>query len=376
MDRVRFSWTLGSLILMLSAWATSAASPLPGLNRLKRVEADPNQSYELTENHGPWMIFAASFAGDGAQKDAHRLVLELRGQYKLPAYTHKKHYDFSKSVTGNGLNQYLEPKRMKYVRSYEYDEVAVLVGDFASVSEPAVAGALELLKHAQPKALQIGNEENTTLRYAGLRAVQRRLAGDKTKKRQGPMSKAFVTRNPILPAEYFVPRGLDQFVMSMNKGVRHSLLTCRGKYSVRVATFRGSVIIDQNKIQAISKGSRSMKSRLDMAADRAHRLTEALRAQGVEAYEFHDRHESIVTVGSFASAGEPRNDGKIEINPSVLRIMEAYGPRRQQLSNGGAEQLAGLHPRSLGGISFDVQPMPVHVPRRSIAADYSRSKLF
>ena len=140
--------------------------------------------------------------------------------------------------------------------------------------------------------------------------------------------------------------------------------------------FRGSVIIDQNKIRAISQGSGSMKSRLDVAADKAHRLTEALRAQKIEAYEFHDRHESIVTVGSFESVGDPRADGKIEIKPSILQIMEAYGPRRQQLPNGGSAQLAGLQPKTLAGIPFDVQPRPVHVPRRSIAADYSRSKLF
>jgi hypothetical protein len=119
-----------------------------------------------------------------------------------------------------------------------------------------------------------------------------------------------------------------------------------------------------------------MKSRLDMAADKAHRLTEALRAQGIEAYEFHDRHESVVTVGSFQSVGESRPDGRIEINPAILRIVEAYGPRRQALPTGGQAPLAGLQPKSLSGIPFDVQPRPVHVPRRSIAADYSRSRLF
>lgn len=376
MDRVRLSSTVVSLVLVFGFWAASFASPLPGLGRFKRVEADPNKAYELVDTHGPWMIFAASFAGEGAQKDAHRLVLELRSRYKLPAYTHKKHYDFRATVIGNGVNEYREPKRMKYARDYQYDEVAVLVGDFASISDPAIEDARELLRHANPKSLQIGKEEDTTLRYAGLRSLQRKITGDETKKKRGPMGNAFVTRNPILPAEYFVPSGLDEFVMSMNKGVRYSLLKCPGKFSVRVATFRGSVIIDQNKIQAISKGSGSMKSRLGMAADKANRLAEALRAQGIEAYEFHDRHESIVTVGSFKSTGEPRPDGMTEINPSILKIMKAYGPRRQLLPNGDSAQLAGLQPRTLGGIAFDVQPRAVHVPRRSIAADYSRSKLF
>lgn len=115
-----------------------------------------------------------------------------------------------------------------------------------------------------------------------------------------------------------------------------------------------------------------MKSQLHAAADKAHRLTEALRAQGIEAYEFHDRHESIVTVGDFESVGTPRADGVQEMNPAILRIIEAYGPQQQRLPGSGPETLAGLQPRSLGGIPFDVQPTPVHVPQRSIAADYAR----
>jgi len=36
-----------------------------------------------------------------------------------------------------------------------------------------------------------------------------------------------------------------------------------------------------------------MKSKLHAAADKAHRLTVALRKQGVEAYEFHDRTRAL-----------------------------------------------------------------------------------
>ena len=94
-----------------------------------------------------------------------------------------------------------------------------------------------------------------------------------------------------------------------------------------------------------------------------------LRSRNVEAYEFHDRHESMVTIGSFKSVGTPRKDGKIEINPAVLKIMRDYGAYQQDLPGG---QVAGLMPRSLNGISFDVQPTPVQVPKRSIARDYAR----
>jgi hypothetical protein len=127
------------------------------------------------------------------------------------------------------------------------------------------------------------------------------------------------------------------------------------------------VVIDQNQVRKI-EATGQMESRLAEAAEKAHLLTQALRKRGVEAYEFHDRHESMVTVGSFNSVGTPRQDGRTEINPAVLKIMSDYGAYQQQLPG----QQAGLVPRSLNGISFDVQPTPVEVPQRSIATDYAR----
>ena len=99
-------------------------------------------------------------------------------------------------------------------------------------------------------------------------------------------------------------------------------------------------------------------------------MTEALRKRGVEAYEFHDRYESIVTVGSFDSVGMPRSDGKTEISSEIHKIMETYGPKRQQLPG---QNSVGLVPFSLSGIPCDVQPMPVEVPKTSIAAAYAPS---
>ncbi len=99
-------------------------------------------------------------------------------------------------------------------------------------------------------------------------------------------------------------------MIEMNKNVPHSLLDCPGKYSVQVATFKGQVIIKQNEIEAIESGKKQLSSDLADAAMKAHQLTEALRMKGYEAYEFHDRYASIVTVGSFDSVGTPRADGR------------------------------------------------------------------
>jgi hypothetical protein len=113
--------------------------------------------------------------------------------------------------------------------------------------------------------------------------------------------------------------------------------------------------------------------KLAIAAEKAHRLTVALRKQGVEAYEFHDRTESVVTIGSFNSEGTPLEDGTIEINPQMLRIIQRYRAKQTPL---GGRAMLGMQPQMLDGIAFDVQPIPMAVPRRSIAADYARRRLF
>ena len=61
-------------------------------------------------------------------------------------------------------------------------------------------------------------------------------------------------------------------------------------------------------------------------------------------------------------------DGKIEIDPTIHKIMTIFGADQGGLATG-----TPLKPRNAGGIALDIQPMPVEVPRRSISADYQRS---
>jgi hypothetical protein len=156
----------------------------------------------------------------------------------------------------------------------------------------------------------------------------------------------------------------------MNSGVPHSLLDCAGPYTVKVATFTGhAVILDKKRQDAIDRGQMP-KSFLEEAAKNAHVLTEALRKKGYEAYEFHDRNSSIVTVGSFSTVGSKRQDGKIEINPQVHSIMKRFGAEAK-VEPGKAAQVG--EPKKLAGIPFDVQPVPVEVPQMGIGSVYERT---
>jgi hypothetical protein len=361
------AFCLGLALTVGLSERAAAKSPWQWVN-FRRGPAEQDNGVALTEKNGPWLIFATSFAGDGAREEARLLVDELRSRYHLPAYLHSQQFDFSNSVRGKGINPDRTPKLMRYDKAGTFDEYAVLIGNFDSVDDPNLQRTLKRIKHAQPNCLST-NSANTTRRFAGLRNLYSRINNDQEKKRKGPMGSAFATPNPLIPSEYFAPKGADSFVIKMNEGVENSLLDCPGKYSVRVATFRGNVIIDQQKVAEIEQGGR-MSSRLEQAALKAHRMTVALRKQGIEAYEFHDRHESYVTIGSFEWVGKAQANGTQEMNPAIITLIQRYSPNRHPLTGNGGEALAGLQPRAIDGIPFDVQPWPVEVPRRSIATDY------
>ncbi len=363
---------LAALSACVLAVPAEAKPPWASLIPFSRVEADPDKSYLLSESNGPWMILVSSFAGPGAEQQAHQLVLELRRDYRVPAYIHRRSYDYTQPVVGLGLNRYGEPKKMRYRHAAKFDEYAVLVGDFDSYDNPQVAKTLRKMKYAHPECLDLKQNKNSAQRLALLREIHRRITSDEDKRAQGPMGSAFVTRNPLLPEEYFNSGELDELVLEMNKDVQFSLLDAPGDYTVRIATFRGEETMDLEEIERLS-GSRGASGKLAEAAVKAHRVTTALRRRGVEAYEFHDRHESIVTVGSFASTGRPLRNGAVEINPAIHQVMNQFRAREEVLPGGGA---AGLVPVSVDGISLDVQPLPMKVPRPSMATAVAGKRRF
>ena len=368
----RLIWSGFAPIAMAAAVAvlpapTRAAPPWATIVPFKRIDADPNKTYELEESHGPWLILAASFAGPQAEQQAHDLVMELRQRYKWEAYTFRQVFDFTQTVDGLGLDKYGGKKKMKHMHAAKFHEIAVMVGNFSSVDDPELEKTLEKIKYAKPEVLsREGNSK--TQRMAMVRAVYKFVDSNPVTKTKGPMGSAFVSRNPLLPKEYFAAQGLDPFLVQLNRDLPNSLLECPGKFSVRVATFRG---VDTMKPAEFEKLTRE-RSRIDEAANKAFALCEALRKQGIEAYQFHDRTESIVTVGSFNSVGSERADGKTEINPGVHKVMKEFGPVETRLQNQAA---LGLAPRIVAGIVLDSQPLPIEVPRESIAAAYNPTKL-
>jgi hypothetical protein len=366
---------LAALIALTSTSSVSAAPPWSKLVLFKHLSADPNQEYPIADTNGPWMIMAATFSGEGAEDQAQKLIHELRSEYKLPAYSYQKKFEYSKPVRGKGLTPKGEAPMMRYRQDDDVVEIAVLVGDYSTVDDPEAQRVLKKLKSAKPQTLEVAPEQSKQA-LASYRKLQKKAQEalfsktDKAAANKGPMSNAFVVPNPILPPEYFVPKGVDKLVLEMNSGVPHSLLECPGMYTVKVATFTGHAVILDKKCQDEIDRGKMPKSFLEEAAKNAHVLTEALRKKGYEAYEFHDRNSSIVTVGSFSSVGSKRQDGKIEINPQVHNIMKKFGAETK-VEPGKPAQVGTQ--KKLAGIPFDVQPVPVEVPQMGISNTYDRT---
>jgi hypothetical protein len=359
----------GSLAVNVS----QAGSPLDRLSLFKRLEADPNKTYPLEDSHGPWLILAATFSGEGAEKQANELVIELRREFKVPAYRHAMTWDLTGSVQGRGVDAYGRPKVMKHALDKQREEIAVLIGDFATLDDTLAQATLDKVRYMKPQCLdpeyitEQGRKNSRT--FAGWRyALYNVYSKDAERKQRGPMAKAFLVTNPLIPQEYFRPKGIDPFVERLNAPLPNSLLNCPGRYTIKIATFTGTSVMLPKDIEKIERGEKSIGNRLEQAAMQAHKLAAGLREiKGWEAYEFHDESQSIVTVGSFDSLGVQRPDGTIEYHHDVLKIFQAFGPINLTING-----VTKTQPNGLVDIPYDPDPEPIEVPRRSIAADYQR----
>lgn len=409
-------WTIASRTIAVMTLALPMAARSAEAQLWKRfvpvshTEVVPQGDPKLSQENGPWLIMATSFQGDGAEQRARELVDELRERYRMNAYVHDRTFDFSEGNPGRGLNDYGAPVRTRYQREQAH-EYAVLVGDFESIDDPDVQRQLDRVKSIQPNCLMMDDEAGSGVVRQFSNSVMDRFGRQSSR---GPLAGAFLSRNPLLPREYFVPKGVDDFVAKMNQGVEHSLMECPGRYTVQVATFRGKTILQTTSASDDSTSGFSWKWRKDKksnplveAAENAHLLAEKLREHGWEAYEFHDRTESIVTIGSFDQVAQRLPDGRSIPTSQVQQIVETFGALydtpadplardrndvraerqleevKQQINqivpNQNGQFATGMHPKHVKFmrgknvervIPMDVYPHTIEVPRRSVSSAY------
>jgi len=364
---------LGRCLVILSLFAIVgvcryvclAAPPLFQLGKTAKIEADPKKDYPLKESDGNWFIMAKKFSGDNAAMNAKRLVYELRASYKLPAFVFK--YDPDKMEEDAVSAKMGKKFHYQTVRAVEY---AVLIGGFPTAEDLELQKTLEKIRKSQPRSLKDDEQ--------GKNAVEnfKTLAKDDSKySGYGPLGGATPVPNPLLPSDFFNHKGIvDPFLAKLNSDSKYSLLNNPKTYTVRVATFSGDTSMKKS-----SEAFGDLESRLQYAGLRAAALCEALRNQGVDAWEFHDRDCSFVTIGSFDKYGDLQPDGHTELTPQVAQIMKKYGGELVEDGDGrgkyraytvvvdipepGSSSLAPKKKRIQ--IACDLRPVIIVVPQRS-----------
>ncbi|MEC7408146.1 MAG: hypothetical protein VYB72_04995 [Planctomycetota bacterium] len=339
----------------------------------KDTSAKPlsSESLELTEAEGPWLILASNFVGVGSRQRAERLANEIRQQLELPAYIYKEKFDFTGTIAQDPTSS----KRLRYANRYQYDAYAVLVGEYDSVERPEVERDLKIIRTAMLPIFsdqnEVSAETNESNPVTTVKSITARLFGQSNTAngKIGPMSQAFVTRNPILPEEFFSAPKVDAFVHQMNEGLHHSLLDCDGRYTVVVKTFEGlGAIVDGRSDKKFTPS----EERLNQYATKAEKMASELRSQGVEAYQFHDRYRSLVTIGSFEQLGRELPDGRFEYTPEIRAVMKKYSafnvdPSIARQVPSGTRGIVG---NGVAKIPYDVQPTPIAVPKLSKRSIY------
>ncbi len=353
---------LGFVAMMASASIAQAA----------RIEADPNKPYTLTRDFGPWMVMVASFHSTGEdgetkvgktpEEAAHELVIELR-QWGIPAYVHAVNPSAAPVATQDSVGRAVRKRNLHQTRS-----IGVVAGNYKSIDDPTAQKTLKWLKEYNPKCLQNG------------------VVFQKTEKRPTPLAMAFMTMNPLMPPEEVAAyRNVDNFVLKLNHGESNSLLENPGKFTLVVATFAGQSGVETplgfgGRIGE-SFDDKDVKNDLDIAAEQARVLCGTMRqVENVDAYVWHDRYQSVVTVGAFSSVNDSsigamkaRFGAKQQVNALVPRYnnsvqvlaIDAQGrkiPFDQSL--GGLSTGSGALPEGFRIWAYDPSPQVMAVPKK------------
>ena len=348
--------------------APADAAP-PSLLRLfgKAKPIEQADSFVLDEEDGPWLLLATTFVGEDAKDRAQRAALEIRSELRLPAFIYKEDFDF----TGSAGQDNATGRRARYANPHQYQAFAVLVGEYDSVNHENIDKDLVRLKSADLNVFRdpddVAAEYNTKTPASMIKAFGEHLFKARKGRGRNPMAAAFVTRNPLLPESFFQQPEVDSFVQQLNEDTKFSLLESEGKFTVVVRTFGacGTIVGAKNEDKYEPSEERMAKF-----ARQADKMVRELRKQGEEAYQYHDRDRSVVTIGSFESLGREMPGGGFQYEPGIRRLMHEFSAlndsRAQRVP--GRQGVAANH---IAMIPFDVQPTPIAIPKVSKRSLYS-----
>lgn len=313
---------LGGLLLSATLGSLTAQPALPPGARESREAKEPKAEFALQPQHGPYLIYIASFRGEEAWDLAHNLAEELRRDYRLGAFILRRVDQDAETERRRLLelqakrqeDEYVPPSR-RIVRVQ--DEYAVMVGHFADL-KTARAKIDELKKLDRPKSLGM----------SGLVMWKQRMDTPKPtdvkkldEKPTNPFNHAFATINPLARQQRQQAGNNNPFEemnwMELNKKEQYSLLSCPQPYTLIVKEFRSAEAsklrpksdFDPKKWNRQPKlGTRDAFTFLPPAMDQADKaldFAKTLRGEGFQAYVLHLGETSFVTVGGFSGLRDP-----------------------------------------------------------------------
>lgn len=308
--------------------------------------------------------------------------------------------------------------RQGRVRTREFsarqNTYCVLAGNYETNDESTKSGklakdTLEWIesKRFQPEFLTVLDPDFEESRGAEKSSVRKlknggilRLTPGKLRQGEGPLAGAFLTLNPLLSPDEVQAKKQDPLLVKLNTGGDLSLYNNQGKYTLVVASFYGKASKAQVGMMGLANFREAQASftpgeSLDLAAQEAWTLatlirqgyfvmneykyvknpdneldkghwevdtTKPARPQAFEAWIWHDRFKSVVTIGSFDRLDDPR----------IAQLQTAFGAKIKEHAQTrrpflAAEQLtipAVLKANQLPEKAwiFDPKPQLVEVP--------------
>jgi hypothetical protein len=356
------------------------------------------------------LVFELRKAGIPAYTFSHEEAAELLASQ----ITEKniKTYDYSKDeIRAQVETVDLQGRARKREYSASQKTYSVLAGNYDSSDETTKGGKLAkdtlawIEDRFQPEFLTAPDPDFEESRGAEKSSVRKlksggilRLTPGKLRQGDGPLAGAFLTLNPLLSPEEAQSKKQDPLLIKLNSGGDLSLYNNQGKYTLVVASFYGKASKAQVGMMGLANFREAQASftpgeSLDLAAQEAWNLatlirqgyfvmneykfvknsetepghwevdtTKPARPQAFEAWIWHDRFKSVVTIGSFDNLNDPR----------IVQLQTAFGAKIKEHAQTrrpflAAEQLtipAVLKANQLPEKAwiFDPKPQLVEVP--------------
>lgn len=309
---------IGCVSLLLSCSTSSSAQDSPVALK-----------YPLTQKEGPYVVYVSSFRGDESLTFANNLAEELRTRHRLLAFVFERVdesakadskvlHDLQVQQLGGTDKIHGTEERQKLKKFRVLCEYAVFVGNYPSFEKakdaadrikklepPQSIPQYGIHEYRRPDKLVEQDEDNSRFGEFNRRIPTEMVQGDKLAQQQmNPFRQAFPARNPALPrAEARQQNSFDPAWIQLNAKEPHSIFTCPKPWTIIVAKFEPPVIVQSTFRSSIfnAADTAGQGRGLEVAAENGRKLAEYLRdgGRGYDAYVFHTRTNTIVTVGAF-----------------------------------------------------------------------------